>query len=63
MSFSPRKARAAGLVDIVLNPKPDYVKTLLSLEDPLYQKILAQLPPGATAADYITSLEVTARKR
>ncbi len=56
-------ARAAGLVDIVLNTKPDYVKTLLSLEDPLYQKILAQLPPGATAADYITSLEVTARKR
>jgi hypothetical protein len=28
----------------------------------LYREIAAQLPAGTTAADYLTSLEVTARK-
>jgi arsenite methyltransferase len=57
-----RMARAADLVDIQLKSKPDYVNAMTSFEDPLYQKIVAQLPLGAKPSDYITSLEVAARK-
>jgi len=31
-------------------------------QDPLYQKIVAHLPAGAKPGDYVTSLEITARK-
>lgn len=54
--------QAAGLHDVALRPKPEYVTTLESFEDPLYQKIAAALPVGTTAADYVTSLDVTAAK-
>jgi ubiquinone/menaquinone biosynthesis C-methylase UbiE len=57
-----RMAREAGLVDIVLTPKPDYVNAMKDWEDPLYRKIVENLPAGAKPADYITSLEVKARK-
>ena len=57
-----RWVRAAGLVDIVLEPKPDYVRAVTSFEDPLYQAIVEHLPSGASPADYITSLNVSARK-
>jgi SAM-dependent methyltransferase len=58
-----RMARAAGLADLRLNSKTDYVDAMTDWNDPLYQKILAHLPAGARAADYITSLEITARKQ
>jgi len=35
---------------------------MVDWQDPLYQKIITQLPPGAKPSDYITSLEITARK-
>jgi SAM-dependent methyltransferase len=53
---------AAGLADVRLVPKPDYVAALSGFEDPLYRKIAAALPAGTTAADFLTSLEVTARR-
>ena len=62
VSETEQMARAAGLVDIVLTPKPDYVNGMTDWNDPLYQQILAHLPDGARAADYITSLELQARK-
>ncbi len=52
----------AGLSDIVLTSRPEYVRTMCDAQDPLYRRILEHLPPGAGAADYITSLEGTARK-
>ncbi|MEN6576346.1 MAG: arsenite methyltransferase [Phycisphaerales bacterium] len=55
-------AEAAGLVDIVLTPKLGYVDAMVDWNDPLYRKIIEHLPQGAKAGDYITSLEVTARK-
>ena len=55
-------ARAAGLVEIQLTPKPDYVNGLTDWNDPLYRKIIEHLPAGAKPADYITSLEINARK-
>lgn len=57
-----RFARAAGLVDIHLEQKPDYIASMASVEDPLYRKIAAALPPGTGPADFVTSLNVTARK-
>jgi SAM-dependent methyltransferase len=55
-------ARDAGLVDIRLKPKLDYVNAMSDFKDPLYKRILEHLPPGTTPGDYITSLEVAARR-
>jgi SAM-dependent methyltransferase len=54
--------REAGLVEIVLELKPEYVQTLARLKDPFYQTVAAHLPEGTTPADYITSLNISARK-
>jgi len=62
VSETEQMARAAGLMDIRLTPKSDYVTGLTEWNDPLYQQILAHLPAGATTADYITSLEIQGRK-
>ena len=35
---------------------------MTSFEDPLYKEIVEHLPRGSTPADYITSLDVSARK-
>jgi SAM-dependent methyltransferase len=55
-------AREAGLTDIVLKSKPGYVEAMTDWEDPLYRKIVEHLPAGTKPADFITSLEVRARK-
>ncbi len=52
----------AGLVDIVLEPKPDYVQAMARMQHPFYETIAAHLPEGTSPADYITSLNITARK-
>ncbi len=62
LSDLERDAKAAGLVDVTLEEKAGYVDALVSSADPLYQKILAALPEGAKAADYITSVNITAKK-
>lgn len=54
--------RAAGLTELRLTPKPGYVAAMTDWKDPLYRQIVAHLPAGRGPADYITSLEVTARK-
>jgi arsenite methyltransferase len=55
-------ARKAGLADIAVRIKPEYVVAMAHFEDPLYQKIVGHLPAGTKPADYIASVEVTARK-
>jgi arsenite methyltransferase len=62
VSETKRVAKDAGLTDIVLKPKPDYIDGMVDWQDPLYQKIIAHLPEGAKPSEYITSLEVAARK-
>jgi arsenite methyltransferase len=62
VSETGRMAREAGLSDIVLKVKSDYIAAMLDFEDPLYKKIIGLLPAGSKPADYITSLEVQARK-
>jgi arsenite methyltransferase len=62
VSDTERFAREAGLVDIHLEQKPDYVAALTTTQDPLFKKITAALPPGTRPADFVTSLNLTARK-
>jgi AhpD family alkylhydroperoxidase len=62
VSETQRLAEAAGLIDVALTSKAHYVEGMVDWQDPLFQKIVAQLPVGAKPSDYITSLEVTARK-
>lgn len=53
---------AAGLVDIELKPKPEYIEAMTSWEDPLYRKIIEHLPEGTSTGDFVTSLDISARK-
>lgn len=57
-----RMIHDAALTEIRLTPKPEFIKAMTDWEDPLYRKIAEALPPGSTANDYITSLDVSARK-
>jgi len=62
VSETERTAREAGLGDIVTKSKASYIDGMVDWQDPLYQKIIAHLPAGAKPSDYVTSLEITARK-
>ena len=62
VSDTEHMAKEAGLVDILLKAKVAYIDGMVDWQDPLYQKIIAKLPSGAKPSDYITSLEITARK-
>lgn len=62
VSETERMAREAGLTEIRLNPKTDYVKAMTDWNDPLYKRMVEHLPAGSGPGDYITSLEVTAKK-
>ena len=57
-----RMAREAGLKDVRITPKPEYVSALSGFKDPLYAKIAQSLPPGTTVADFVTSVDIEARK-
>ncbi len=57
-----RFARDAGLADVQLEHKPQYIEAMTSYEDPLYRRIIAALPAGTQPADFIVSLNVTGRK-
>lgn len=56
------QAQAAGLVDITLTSKSNYIEAMTNWEDPLYLKIVESLPKGTKPSDFITSLDVTATK-
>ena len=55
-------AGEAGLTDIQITSKPEYIDAMTAWQDPLYQRIVALLPAGEKASDYITSLDVVAKK-
>jgi SAM-dependent methyltransferase len=54
--------QAAGLAEITLRSKPEYIDAMTHWEDPLYRRIVEALPPGAKPSDYVTSLDISARK-
>ena len=49
VSETERMAKEAGLGDIVLKPKSGYIDGMVDWQDPLYQKIIADLPAGSEA--------------
>jgi SAM-dependent methyltransferase len=55
-------AQAAGLAGVEITAKPDYVSTFEDAQDPLYRRIAQALPAGTTTSDFVTSVEVVARK-
>ena len=57
-----RMALEVGLKELTLTEKPEYVEAMIRADDPLYQKIVAELPKGSKVSDYVTSLDVSARK-
>ena len=62
VSDTERMAHEAGLTDSVLKSKSGYVEAMESFEDPLYRKIVEHLPKDAKPSEYITNLEIQARK-
>jgi arsenite methyltransferase len=62
VSDTEAMVKEAGLANIVLTPRSGYIDGMVDWQDPLYLKIIENLPAGTKPGDYITSLEVTARK-
>jgi hypothetical protein len=57
-----RMMREAGLVDIALEPKLEYAQAMACMQHPFYEAITAHLPERTIPVDYITSLDISARK-
>lgn len=55
-------AEAAGLTEIVVTAKPEYVAAMEGMQDPFYLRIQELLPEGAKLSDYIVSADVAARR-
>lgn len=53
---------AAGFTDLRMKSKPEYIEAMTNWEDPLYKNIIERLPRGSKTSDYITSLDLEARK-
>jgi len=62
VSETRRMAKEAGLVEIMTKSRSAYIDGMVDWQDPLYQKIIKDLPVGSGPSDYITSLEIKARK-
>jgi arsenite methyltransferase len=58
-----RQMSDAGLADIVLTPKPEYIESMTQWQDPLYRRIIGALPAGTKPVDFITSLDISGKKR
>ncbi len=57
-----KMAATAGLTDIKLQTVSTYIDALTNWQDPLYRKIVASLPHGSKPSDFITNLDLTAKK-
>ena len=57
-----QQMEAAGLIDVSLKQKREYIESMSSWQDPLYERIIKQLPAGTKLGDFITSLDIAARR-
>jgi thioredoxin type arsenate reductase len=57
-----RQMLDAGLAAITLKPKPGYIDSMSTWQDPLYRKIADALPAGTKPSDFVTSLDIAALK-
>ena len=55
-------ACAAGFRDVTLTPKPSNLDAMCGEQDPMYREIVRFLPEGTKPSDFVTSLDVEARK-
>lgn len=53
---------AAGLVDVVFDTKSDYIDSMSEWSDPLYKEIAGKLPPDTKPSDFVTGLNITAKR-
>jgi SAM-dependent methyltransferase len=61
-SLIEQYARRAGLKDIKITRKGDYIDAMTDWQDPLYKAIIARLGPGEKLGTFVTSAEITATK-
>ena len=54
--------KEVGFASIKLTQKPDYVRNMLTWNDPLYSELTEALPKGEEIADYVVSLSIEACK-
>jgi len=54
--------KMAGFTSITLTPKPDYVRNMLTWNDPLFRELTEALPKGEEITDYVVSLSIEACK-
>lgn len=52
----------AGLVDLKMEAKPQYIEAMTNWEDPLYQRIAQALPEQERISDYVVSLDIAAKR-
>jgi len=52
----------AGFEEVCIEDKPGAVESMTDWNDPLYRTVLAALPAGERLAEYVTSVNITARK-
>lgn len=57
-----KMAADAGLTDIILEKKGDYIESMTAWNDPMFRKIIEMVPAGTKVSDFVTSLYVTAKK-
>jgi SAM-dependent methyltransferase len=57
-----RMIEAAGLADLLCKTSSEYIDSMSEWSDPLYREIARMLPPDTKPSDYVTSLNITARK-
>jgi len=55
-----RDMEVAGLCEIAIVPKGDYVASLVASDDEFYRSIQAELPEGHRVQDYVTSINASA---
>jgi SAM-dependent methyltransferase len=62
VSTTREQMERAGLTSIELRTKPEYIDALTNWEDPLYRSMMEKLPKGSKPSEYVTSLDISARK-
>ena len=55
-------AAEAGFVEITLTSKPEAIDHMTDWNDPLYRNVLEALPAGHRMSDFVTSMDIAARK-
>lgn len=62
VSETERQMLDAGLAAVTLTSKPGYIDAMSDWQDPLYARIMANLPEGVKPSDIVTSLDIAALK-